>query len=96
MKRFSSWPAPSLETRTLLLRVAPERIGYVSAVFESYEGLAIVRTRDRLTGLVELWIMPGQADAVESILREFRTEFSVEQIREESGHPDLADDSDTR
>jgi hypothetical protein len=76
--------------------VAPERIGYVSAIFESYEGLAVVRTRDRLTGFVELWIMPGQADTVESILQEFRGEFSVERIREESGHPDLADDSDTR
>lgn len=96
MKRFASWPAVSTETRTLVLRVAPERIGYVSAVFESYEGLAVVRTRDRLTGLLELWIMPGQTAIVESILHEFRAEFSVERIREEAGHPDLADDSDTR
>lgn len=90
-RRFSRWPAPSGDLRTLLLRVPPAKIGLVCSIIEAYEGVAIVRTTDCEAGLLELWIMPGQRETVEAVLAELTAQFSILRVRETEGHPDLTD-----
>ena len=89
-QRFNRWPSPVEDFRTWVIRVSPEHIGFISATFEAYDGVATVRTRDSAIGALDLWIMPGQTNVVESILKDFEREFQILHIREEKGHPILS------
>lgn len=84
-------PPPCEDTLvTLLVRVPPARIGLVVAIFEAYEGIAIVRTRDAALGLLELWVMPGQRATAEGALDDLRRRFRIDFLEERPGHPSLA------
>jgi hypothetical protein len=49
-------------------RVRPRDIGYMNMLFESYEGLAIVRSVDPPAGLVEFWVPPSRLAEFETLL----------------------------
>jgi Domain of unknown function (DUF4911) len=56
------------------LRVPPVEIAYVKFVFESYEGIAVVRTLDRKAAVLELLVAPDFADEARRILESLRPE----------------------
>ena len=50
------------------LRLSPADIAYVKFVFESYEGIAVVRTIDRKDAVITLLIAADFADEARRIL----------------------------
>jgi hypothetical protein len=66
------------ETETVVARIPPDEIGYVSAVVESYEGIGIVRTRDPEFGIIEFWVIAEFREAFDALLADLRTEIEIE------------------
>ncbi len=73
-----SYPPYTKDTETLVVRIPPDEIGYVSALFESYEGMALVRTRDPQSGIIEIWVIPEFRPIFDEVFRELRSEITVE------------------
>ena len=65
------------DTETVVARIPPEEIGYVSALVESYEGIAVLRTRDPQIGIVEFWVIPEFRADFETMLEDLRRETDV-------------------
>jgi hypothetical protein len=72
------YPPYAKDTETLVARIPSDEIGYVSAVFESYEGIALVRTRDPQCGIIEIWVIPEFRAIFDAVLGELRSEIAVE------------------
>ena len=60
----------------LRVRVLPADIAFVKFVFESYEGIAVVRTLDRKSADLELLVAPDFAEAARAILESLRPEVA--------------------
>lgn len=54
---------------TIIYHVTPERINIVQAIFESYEGVASVRTLNPAIGEIEIMTPEANLDLVDEILR---------------------------
>jgi hypothetical protein len=55
---------PPTDVVTICLRLPPREIAYVKFVFESYEGVAVVRTLDRRAATLIVLVAPDfEADA---------------------------------
>lgn len=76
MERFVV-PDYGRDTETVIARIPPEEIGYVSALVESYEGIGILRTRDPHVGIVEFWVIPEFRSDFECMLEDLRQETEV-------------------
>ena len=87
--RFRHWPPPSGGLLTLRLRIPPAKIGLVCSILEAYEGVSVVRTTDQEAGLIEIWVMPGQLPAIESVLADLGSRFAIRRLGLLQGHPDL-------
>ena len=66
------------DTETVVARIPPDEIGYISAVVESYEGIGIVRTRDPEFGIIEFWVIPEFREAFDALLADLRNEIEIE------------------
>jgi hypothetical protein len=69
-----------MDTQSRCLRVRREDIAYFKFIIESYEGLAVVRTRDPYEAIVELMIAPGLEKDVDEILEGLRQEIPIEYL----------------
>lgn len=58
----------------IYLQVPPEEIAYVKFIFESYEGVAVVRTIDRKRAVIVLMVAPDLLDEAQRILDAIRSE----------------------
>jgi hypothetical protein len=58
--------APNTETLVIEARVHPPDIGYLNMLFESYEGVAVVRSVDPPAGLIQFWVTPSMLATLES------------------------------
>ena len=58
------------------LRVPPEEIAYVKFIFESYEGVAVVRTLDRAAAVIVLIVAADFVSVAREILEAIRPEVS--------------------
>ncbi|PKO17053.1 hypothetical protein CVU37_09600 [candidate division BRC1 bacterium HGW-BRC1-1] len=67
-------PSPGLVYRA---RVEPHQIGWVGALCEGYDGLAVLRTKDPKLGLVEFWVSPGQRADFEDFLAALGQEIRI-------------------
>lgn len=56
------------------LRVKPEYIWYVNGIFEGYDGLGVVRTIDKSTGLLEILSTKDQEEDIRELLMHLREE----------------------
>lgn len=70
-------------------RVEPRQIGYLCAVTEGHEGLAVVRTKDEALGIVEFWVSPLQRETFEDFLRALAQELDLRYSF--AGEPNLDD-----
>jgi hypothetical protein len=52
----------------LYLRLRRKDIAYLKFIIESYEGMAVVRTRDPNEAVVELMVAPGWEKDVQQVL----------------------------
>ncbi len=72
-----------MDTHSLFLRIRRKDIAYLKFIIESYEGMALVRTKDPDQAIVELMIAPGWESEVEKVLEALRKEILIEKANEE-------------
>ena len=69
-----------MDTQSRYFRVRRQDIAYFKFIIESYEGMAVVRTRDPYEAIVELMVAPGWEEDVEEVLEGLRREMPIESI----------------
>ena len=76
MRRWDNHPQP---TAGLCYRaqVNPAIIGHLVSLVEAYDGLAVVRTKDKAAGIVEFWVSPLMQKDFESFLEFAKSEFGL-------------------
>ena len=67
-----------MDTHSIYLRLRREDIAYLKFIIESYEGMAVVRTRDPSEAVVELMVAPGWEKVVEEVLTGLQKEIPME------------------
>ncbi len=67
-----------MDTQSRFLRVRREDIAYFKFIIESYEGMAIVRTRDPWEAVIELMVAPGWEKDADDVLEGLRKEIPFE------------------
>lgn len=70
-----------MDAHEIYLEVEPKDIGYIQAIFESYEGVAIVRTLDRKKAVIVLLVVEDFLSTARAILDCLRSETSLTEIR---------------
>ncbi len=71
-----------MDTRSRYLRLRREDIAYFKFIIESYEGLAVVRTKDSSEAIVELMVAPGFEKDVDKVLEGLRREIPIEDVKD--------------
>ena len=69
-----------VETVKQYFRVDRRKIAFIRFILEAYDGLAIVKTLDPDTGLVEFRIAPGCEEDVEMILQDLQRNIMMEPV----------------
>jgi hypothetical protein len=69
-----------MDTQSRYFRLRREDIAYFKFIMESYEGMAVVRTRDPHEAIVELMVAPGWEKDLEEVLEGLRKEMRIEPI----------------
>ncbi len=69
-----------MDTESRYFRVRREDIAYFKFIIESYEGMAVVRTKDPHEAIVELMVAPGWEKDLEEVLRGLRKEMPIESL----------------
>ena len=66
-----------MDTISLLIKIPPQEIAYLTFILESYEGVAIMRTIDPREGLVELMVSPDYQEEIRAILKDLGQQFPI-------------------
>ena len=69
-----------MDTQSRYFRVSRQDIAYFKFIIESYEGMAVVRTKDPDVAIVELMVAPGWERDLEKVLEGLRMEMAIESI----------------
>jgi len=69
-----------MDTQSRYFRVRREDIAYFKFIIESYEGMAVVRTKDPHEAIVELMVAPGWEKDLEMVLGDLRKEMLIESL----------------
>ena len=69
-----------MDTQSRFLRLRRKDIAYFKFIVESYEGMAIVRTKDPYEAVVELMVAPGWEKDMDDILEGLRKEIPIEPL----------------
>jgi hypothetical protein len=69
-----------MDTRSKYFRLRREDIAYFKFIIESYEGMAVVRTKDPYEATVELMVAPGWEKDLEEVLEGLRKEMTIEDL----------------
>ncbi len=67
-----------MDTHSRYIRIRRKDIAYFKFIIESYEGMAVVRTKDPYEATVELMIAPGWERDVDVVLEGLRQEIPIE------------------
>jgi hypothetical protein len=71
----------------IFLRVPRAEIGYVKFIFESYEGIAVVRTLDRHAAVLVVLAVPDFLGDTQRVLEALADEIGCERIAPPPGTP---------
>ena len=71
-----------MDTHSKYFRLRREDIAYFKFIIESYEGMAVVRTKDPHEAIVELMVAPGWEKDLEEVLEGLRKEIPIENLSE--------------
>jgi hypothetical protein len=66
-----------MDTQSRYYRLHREDIAYFKFIIESYEGMAVVRTKDPHEAIVELMVAPGWEKDVEEVIEGLREEIEI-------------------
>ena len=69
-----------MDTQSRYLRLRRKDIAYFKFIIESYEGMALVRTRDPREAVVELMVAPGWEREVSEVLKGLGREIPIEDL----------------
>jgi len=69
-----------MDTQSRYFRLPRKDIAYFKFIIESYEGMAVVRTRNPQEAIVELMIAPGWDQDVNELLQGLRKEIPIQCI----------------
>ena len=69
-----------MDTHSRYFRLRREDIAYFKFIIESYEGMAVVRTKDPHEAVVELMVASGWEKDVEEVLEGLRKEMIIEPL----------------
>ncbi len=69
-----------MDTHSIFLRIKRKEISYLKFIFESHEGIAVVRTKDPNEAIVELMIAPGCEREVEEVIENLHSEITIEKV----------------
>jgi hypothetical protein len=64
----------------IFLEVPRAEIGYVKFIFESYEGIAVLRTLDRQRGLVVVLAVPDFLDQARAVVASLAVEIACREV----------------
>ncbi len=64
----------------IYLHIRPEDIAYVKFIFESYEGVGIIRTVDRKKATIVVLVVEDFLEAARSILTSLKNEVPLTEI----------------
>ncbi len=67
-----------MDTITYRAVIDKTQIGFLNSIIESYEGIAVVRTMDAPSGIVELWISPAFEHLVNNIMHDIADEIGLQ------------------
>jgi hypothetical protein len=70
-----------MDTQSRYFRLHRKDIAYFKCIIESYEGMAVVRTKDPREAIVELMVAPGWEKDVEEVLESLREEIPIEPLK---------------
>ncbi len=73
----------------IYLEIRPEDIAYVKFIFESYEGVGIIRTVDRKKAVIVLMVVEDFLEVAHAILASLKSEVSLAEV---SRPHDIGDD----
>jgi hypothetical protein len=73
-----------MDTQSRYFRLHRKDIAYFKFIIESYDGMAVVRTKDPYEAIVELMVAPGWEKDVEKVLEGLGKEIHIEFL---SSHP---------
>ena len=66
-----------MQTRKYILSIEKSEICYLQWIIESYDGMAIMRTMDPMSGTVEISIAPGCTEEIVSLIDWLKEEGSI-------------------
>jgi hypothetical protein len=66
-----------MDTVPYRARIKRAHIGFLNSIIESYEGIAVVRTLDAGSGIVELWVSPWFESLVVEIMRDLASDIGL-------------------
>ncbi len=69
-----------MDTQSRYFRLRRQDIAYFKFIIESYEGMAVVRTKDPYEAIVELMVAPGWEKDVEEILKGLEREIPIQPL----------------
>lgn len=76
MKRWDNHPEPRAGL-AYPAQVDPSKIGLLVSLIEAYDGLAVLRTKDAVRGIVEFWISRMMQQDFESFLTAARQDLGL-------------------
>ena len=65
------------QTHKYILSIEKSEICYLQWIIESYDGMAIMRTMDPMSGTVEISIAPGCTEEIVSLIDWLKEEGSI-------------------
>ena len=69
-----------MDTHSIFLRIRREDIAYFKFIIESYDGIAVVRTKDPSVAIVELMVAPGWEKDAGEVLEGLKKEMAIEDL----------------
>jgi hypothetical protein len=75
-----------MDTQSKYFRLHRKDIAYFKFIIESYEGMAVVRTKDPREAIVELMVAPGWEKDVDEVIEGLRKEICIETLSNSQFH----------
>ena len=69
-----------MDTQSKYFRLLRKDIAYFKFIVESYEGMAVVRTKDPREAIVELMVAPGWEKDVDEVIEGLQQEIPIEPL----------------
>ena len=69
-----------MDTQSRYFRLRRKDIAYFKFIIESYDGMAVIKTKDPHEAIVELMVAPGWEKDLEEVLEGLRKEIVIESL----------------